>query len=141
MTIDLSILIVSWNVADLLAECLDSIAAAPVQRVAPDSSTSSDSGPCVETIVVDSASSDGSVKMVRERYPWVHLIAEEDNIGFVRGNNRALEVAQGRHLMLLNPDTVVHGDALNQLVDYLDAHPAVGIVGPQVLNDDGTTQS
>lgn len=125
---DLSIVIVSWNVRDLLADCLESIAAI--------------SGPlALDVIVVDSASSDGSADLVRERFPWVKLFAETENIGFTRGNNRALEVAQGRHVLLLNPDTVVHGDALKVLVSYLDAHAEVGIVGPQVLNADGSTQS
>ncbi|MCZ2098779.1 MAG: glycosyltransferase [Anaerolineae bacterium] len=139
--LDLSIIIVSWNVAPLLAACLDSIAAAPVARAAPDGSRAGDGGPLVEVIVVDSASADGSAEMVRARYSWVHLLAEQQNIGFTRGNNLGLARARGRHLMLLNPDTVVHGDALNRLVEALDARPAVGIVGPRVLNADGTTQS
>ncbi len=139
--IDLSILIVSWNVRDLLAACLDSIAAAPLIRVAPDGVESGGSGPRVEVLVVDSASSDGSADLLRERYPWVHLFAERENVGFVRGNNLALAAAGGRYLMLLNPDTVVHGDALGVLVRYLDAHPEIGIAGPRVLNADGTTQS
>lgn len=139
--LDLSIIIVNWNVAPLLAACLDSIAAAPVTRVAPDGSSAGEGGPRVEVIVVDSASTDGSAEMVRTRYPWAHLLAERENVGFTRGNNLGLARAQGRHLMLLNPDTVVRGDALNRLVEVLDACPAVGIVGPRVLNEDGTTQS
>lgn len=139
--LDLSIIIVSWNVAGLLAECLDSIADAPVTRIAPDGSRSGEGEPSVEVIVVDSASTDGSAELVRTRYPWVHLLAERENIGFTRGNNLGLARAQGRHLMLLNPDTVVHGDALNRLVDALDTRPQVGIIGPRVLNADGTTQS
>lgn len=138
---DLSIIIVSWNVASLLAECLDSIAAAPVTRISPDGTSIGTDGPRVEVIVVDSASTDGSVAMVRERYPWVHLLTEQENVGFTRGNNLALARAQGRYLMLLNPDTVVHGDALNRLVSALDERLDVGIVGPRVLNADGTTQS
>jgi len=139
--VDLSIIIVSWNVAPLLAACLDSIAAAPIVRVAPEGAALGEHGPRVEVIVVDSASADGSAGMVRERYPWVHLLAEPENIGFTRGNNAGLAQARGRCLMLLNPDTVVHGDALNRLVAALDADPAVGIVGPRVLNADGSTQS
>ncbi len=123
---DLSVIIVSWNVRDLLAECLESVHA---------------SAPDAEVIVVDSASSDGSAQMVRERFPWVELIAERENVGFTRGNNIALARARGRHVLLLNPDTVVHGDALARMVAYLDAHPQVGIVGPRVLNADGSTQS
>jgi GT2 family glycosyltransferase len=140
-SMDLSIIIVNWNVADLLAACLESIAAAPVIRVAPDGTKLGDSGPCTEVFVVDSASRDHSVDLIRERFPWVHLLAQQDNIGFTRGNNLALEMAQGRTVFLLNPDTEVHDDALNRLVDYLDAHPDVGIVGPHVLNTDGSTQS
>ncbi|MBN1563727.1 MAG: glycosyltransferase family 2 protein, partial [Anaerolineae bacterium] len=94
-----------------------------------------------EVIIVDSASTDGSAYMLRHRYPWVRLIEEAENVGFTRGNNIALEAATGRHLLLLNPDTVVHGAALNILVDYLDENPDVGLVGPRVLNDDGSTQS
>ncbi len=138
---DLSIIIVSWNVANLLADCLDSIAAVPVVRVGPDGTERGGTGPHTEVIVVDSASGDGTPAMIRARFPWVRLVAEEENVGFTRGNNLALAAASGRHLMLLNPDTLVHGDALNQLVDYLDTHPAVGLVGPRVLNADGTTQS
>lgn len=138
---DLSIIIVSWNVAELLAGCLDSIAAAPVVRIAPDGTEHGERGPRVEVIVVDSASQDGSAALVRERFPWAHLDAVAQNVGFTRGNNRALAAARGRHLLLLNPDTLVHGDALNRLIDYLDAHPRIGIVGPHVLNPDGTTQS
>jgi N-acetylglucosaminyl-diphospho-decaprenol L-rhamnosyltransferase len=138
--IDLSVIIVSWNVHDLLAACLDSVAAAPV-IIGAEPAGPGDEALHVEVIVVDSASSDGSDAMIRERYPWVHLLAQDDNVGFTRGNNLALEAAQGRHVMLLNPDTVVHGDALGQLVDALDQRPGVGIVGPRVLNDDGTTQS
>jgi len=123
---DLSILIVSWNVADLLADCLDSIRADGLQ---------------LEVIVVDSASADHSVELIREQYPWVRLFAQDQNIGFTRGNNLALEQAQGRSVLLLNPDTVVHGDALQKMVNYLDQHPGVGIVGPHVLNEDGSTQS
>ena len=102
--IDLSIIIVSWNVRDLLAACLDSIAAAPV-IVGSDRASAEGEAPRVEVIVVDSASSDGSAAMIRARYPWVQLLAQDDNVGFTRGNNLALEAAQGRYLMLLNPDT------------------------------------
>ena len=138
---DLSIIIVSWNVRELLAECLDSIAASPVIRVAPDGATHGENGPHTEVIAVDSASTDGTPAMLAERYPWVHLFPQAENIGFTRGNNLGLDVAQGRHLLLLNPDTLVREDALPRLVAYLDDHPDVGLAGPHVLNADGTTQS
>ncbi len=125
---DLSIIIVNWNVRDMLVDCLASIEA---NRGAL----------AVQTIVVDSASTDDSVPMLREHFPWVELLPQAENVGFTRGNNIGLAKATGRHLLLLNPDTVVLDDALQQMVTYLDAHPTVGIVGPHTLNTDGTHQS
>jgi hypothetical protein len=125
---DLSIIIVSWNVRDYLAACLDSIRA--------------NAGDLdIEVVVVDSYSGDGTVEMVRERYLWVRLLPQASNIGFTRGNNLGLRAAQGRYLMLLNPDTEVVGDALPCMVRYLDEHPRVGVVGPHTFNSDGSTQS
>ncbi len=126
--IDLSVIIVSWNVRELLAACLESAAR-------------SLGGLRAEVIVVDSASSDGSAAMVAERFPWVRLVVMEDNVGFTAGNNIGLRASEGRYVMLLNPDTEVIGDALAQMVAYLDANPDVGAVGPHTLNTDGTTQS
>lgn len=125
--VDLSIIIVSWNVADLLAACLDSL-----HRHAH---------PSMEIIVVDSSSSDGTPALVRARYPDVRLLAQTENVGFSRGNNIGLGAAQGRCLLLLNPDTEVIGDALAHMTAYLDAHTDVGIVGPHTLNNDGSHQS
>jgi len=138
---DLSIVVVSWNVRELLAECLASLAAAPLVIVAPDGSRRGTAGPEVEVIVVESASADGTPALVRERFPWAHLLPQAENVGFTRGTNLGLAQARGRHLLLLNPDTLVHGDALTQLIAALDARPEVGIVGPRVLNPDGSTQS
>ncbi|MDQ7033390.1 MAG: glycosyltransferase family 2 protein [Anaerolineae bacterium] len=134
--IDLSIIIISYNVEALLSACLDSMIASPVAI------NKSDTGkPIVEIIVVDSASSDNSVSMVREKYPQVKLFAYEENIGFVKGNNIGFEAAQGRYLLMLNPDTEVIGDAIPQMIAYLDANPDVGIVGSHTLNSDGSHQS
>lgn len=124
----LSIIIVNWNVRDLLRDCLRSIDAGR-------------GGLELEVIVVDSASADDSVDMVRAEFPWVRLIACDENVGFPRGNNLGLAEARGDYLLLLNPDTVVRGDALAVMRDFLAAHPAVGAVGPQLLNPDGTIQS
>ena len=126
--IDLSIIIVNWNVADLLAACLDSIVSNQTQLQ-------------IEIIVIDSASSDHTISMLRQRYPQVKLIEQVENIGFVRGNNIGFQQAQGRYLLLLNPDTEIIYSALQTMVHYLDEHPDVGIVGPHTLNTDGTTQS
>ncbi len=125
--VDLSIIIVSWNVADLLDYFLDSI-----RRCAH---------PSMEIIVVDSASSDPTPDIVREHYPEVKLLAQTENVGFSRGNNIGLSAAAGRYLLLLNPDTEVSEGALTRMVAYLEAHPEVGIVGPHTLNSDGSHQS
>ena len=124
----LSILIVNWNVRDLLRDCLRSVERG---RGALD----------IEVIVVDSASTDGSVAMVAADFPWVKLLPQTENVGFPRGNNIALAQARGDYLLLLNPDTVVLGDGLSELVRFLRAHPDVGAVGPQLLNPDGSVQS
>jgi len=94
----------------------------------------------LEVIVVDNASADGSVAMVREDFPQVRLIANAENLGFTRGNNQAIAQSRGRYVLLLNPDTEVIGDALNTMVRYMDAHPQVGVLGPQLLNPDGSVQ-
>ncbi len=125
----LSIIVVNWNVQDMLDSCLASIFAADL---APGS---------FEIIVVDSASDDNSVDLVREKYPAVVLLAQAENVGFTRGNNIGLAQARGDYLLLLNPDTEVSGSALGLLVGYLEGNPGVGIVGPHTLNSDGSHQS
>lgn len=134
---DLSIVIVSWNVRDLLRDCLSSIREAGKVRV----SGSTPEQPSTEVIVVDSASTDGSQAMVRDEFPWVRLIDAESNVGFSRGNNIGLEAAQGSAILLLNPDTRIIGSALSTMLGFLRKHPQVGVVGPRLLNADGTTQS
>jgi hypothetical protein len=133
--VDLSIIIVNWNVRDYLAACLDSI------RATAHGAGGLTADLTFEVIVVDSASEDGSVGMLRDRYGWVKVLPQPENVGFTRGNNLGLRAAQGRYLLLLNPDTVVHGDALARMVRYLDDHLDVGILGPHTLNSDGTTQA
>jgi GT2 family glycosyltransferase len=135
---DLSIIIVSWNVSELLGACLSSL-----QLPGQDpSSEHSDTHPLdVEIIVVDNASADGTVDMVRTRFPHVRLIANNQNRGFAGGNNQGIAAAQGRYLLLLNPDTKVLNDAVLSLVGCLDGHPDVGLVGPQLLFPDGQVQS
>lgn len=133
---DLSIIIVSWNVADLLEDCLESILAADISLDRSESDRLT-----IEVIVVDSGSSDHSVSMLREHFPQVTLLAQSENVGYTRGNNIGLAAAGGRYLLLLNPDTEIIGDTLEQMVAYLEANPQVGILGPHTLNPDGTTQS
>ncbi|MCA9980557.1 MAG: glycosyltransferase family 2 protein [Anaerolineales bacterium] len=126
----LSIIIVSWNVCDLLRDCLRSIY-----------DTADNLALTLEIIVIDSASSDNTVAMVQTEFPAVRLQACAENVGFPKGNNIGLEMANGRYLFLLNPDTVVQPGALQTLVAYLEQNTAVGMVAPQLLNDDGTVQS
>lgn len=126
---DISVIIVSWNVVDLLRDCLISLSRAAL------------GGHTMETIVVDSASSDGTVEMVQREFPQVRLFAQAENVGFTRGNNIGLAEAQGRYLVLLNPDTEVAADAFTHMLTYLEQNPDVGIVGPHTLNTDGTTQA
>lgn len=130
--VDLSIIIVSWNVRDLLRRCLDSILEKPGFSEKPG---------FWQVIVVDNGSTDGSVEMVRREFPDVHLIANEDNRGFPAANNQGIAVAQGRYILLLNPDTEVMGDALATMITFADDHPDVGMIGPQLLNADGSVQS
>ncbi|MGC9397798.1 MAG: glycosyltransferase family 2 protein [Anaerolineae bacterium] len=125
----LSVIIVSWNVRQLLRRALTSCRASWGER------------PGLEIVVVDNGSTDGTVTMVRETFPWVVLVANEENRGFTGGNNDGLERAQGVYLLLLNPDTEVLADALPRLVHYMDRHPSVGMLGPQLLNPDGSVQS
>ena len=140
MTLDLSIVIVSWNVVDLLRDCLRSIYAAPGARMeGGDALRIGDYA--VEVYVVDNASSDGSPEMVREDFPGVTLVAGKANLGFTRGNNVALRRCRGRYVLLLNPDTRVVGDALSRMLDYMEAHPDAGVLGPQLRYGDGSLQS
>jgi GT2 family glycosyltransferase len=123
----LSIIIVSWNTARLLEDCLASIFANP-----PTSP--------FEIWVVDNASTDESPRMVRERFPQVRLVENRGNVGFARANNQAMQICTGKHTLLLNPDTLVSPGALQALVDFLDRHPEAGAVGARLLNPDGSLQ-
>lgn len=125
---DLSVVIVNWNVCALLRRCLSSIL------------TTTPSGPTCQVIVVDCASTDDSVAMVRREFPAVQLIASPENLGYARGANLGAARALGRYLMIMNPDTEVIGDALAVLVRYMDAHPQVGAAGPQLRYADGRAQ-
>ncbi len=124
---DVSIIIVSWNTRELLRDCLDSI-------VKQTRSVS------YETIVVDNASRDGSANMCEHAFPSVRLIANSVNRGFAAANNQGMQIANGRYVLLLNPDTVILDGAIDRCVAYADAHPDVGVVGCQVLEKDGRIQ-
>jgi len=124
---DLSVIVVNWNTCNMLRACLSSL-------------LSSNDGTLAELWVVDNASSDGSVDMVRRDFPTVRLIANQTNVGFAAANNQALKKVSGDYILLLNSDTVAIGDALKQMVNYLHEHPFVGAVGCKLLNADGSVQ-
>ena len=148
---ELSIVIVNWNVRELLRRCLDSILGSDglfVGLDTPGYSTSgldtpgySTSGRRAEVIVVDNASADGSAAMLAQDYPWVRVVANSDNRGFTRANNQGLAISGGRFVLFLNPDTELAPDALRVMLDYAAAQPQVGLIGPQLRYGDGSLQS
>ena len=127
---DLSIIIVNWNTCEFLKACVDSIYATLVNE----------GELSFEIIVVDNASEDGSPEMVTTCYPKIHLIENKKNEGFAKANNQGAEISQGRFLLLLNPDTLLHPMSISRLFEHLDSHPEVGAAGPRTLNPDGSLQ-
>jgi len=121
---DLSIIIVSWNTRELLRNCLASLPPAT-------------EGLATEVIVVDNASADGSVGMVRDSFPDVRVIESGGNLGFSRGNNLALPTASGRTILLLNPDTVCPPQSLTRLYTFLLSKPETAVVGPRLVDAAG----
>lgn len=122
----LSVVIVNYNVKHFLEQCLCSVckAARNVQSA--------------EIIVVDNASSDGSVKYISERFPDITIIASEKNLGFARANNLAIKKSKGEYVLLLNPDTIVTENTFAHFVDFMDKHPEAGACGAYMLHTDGT---
>ena len=96
--------------------------------------------PDTEVIVVDNASTDSSVEMVRTQFPHMTLITQPENVGFSKGNNVGLAVANGRYLLCLNPDTQLHPGAIEPLLAWMEENPKVGIAGPTLWNPDGSLQ-
>lgn len=124
---DLSIIIVNYNKAELLKQCLESIYDNLSQNIT------------YEVIVVDNASQDQSVALIKDAFPHVTIIQNDHNRGFAAGNNQGLRIAQGKYIILLNNDTFVLANALEQLIKFLHENPMVGAVGPALLNADGYT--
>ena len=124
---DVSIIVVAWNVRELLYDCLKSV-------------YEETRGLDFEVIYVDNASQDGSVEMVRNRFLGVRIIENEKNEGFVIANNQGIEIAAGRYVLLLNSDTIVLDNAIKRAVEFADAHPQAAVVGCKILNPDGTLQ-
>ncbi len=120
----LSIVIVNYNVKFFLEQCLVSIFEAA-------------QGIETEVWVVDNNSVDGSVAMLREKFPQVHLIANTENTGFSKANNQALRQVTGDYVLLLNPDTLVEKDTFRQCIDFMDAHSDCGGLGVKMINGEG----
>jgi len=125
---DLSIIIVSWNTAELTEKCLESVFSNPPNRD-------------YEVWVVDNASNDNSVERIRKRFPNVLIIENPQNIGFGRANNLAMDRASGKYIGLLNSDTVVYPGTFTNLIDFMNDHPRAGACGSHYKNPDGSLQT
>ncbi|MGI9147196.1 MAG: glycosyltransferase family 2 protein [Chloroflexota bacterium] len=124
---DVSVSVVSYRTPALLRLCL---AALDRDRARID----------MDVTVVDNASEDGSAEMVADAFPWVRLIRNERNVGFGAAHNQAMQLACGRYLLILNSDAMPVDGAVRALVDFLDAHPRVGLAGPRLRFPDGRVQ-
>ena len=117
---DVTVVVVTWNALPYIEQCLESVRGR-------------------DTIVVDHGSTDGTLDLVRSRFPEVRVI-EQENRGMGGGNNTGMRAADGRWFFLLNSDAWVEGGGLDDLVAFADEHPEVAVVGPRLVNTDGTLQ-
>jgi hypothetical protein len=127
MNNELSIIVVNYNTKEFLKNCLKSV----FQKMKDIR---------FEIWVIDNASTDGSLEMLREEFPKVKIITNKENIGFARANNQAIKKARGRYVFLLNPDTIILDENFKMLIQFMEEHPEAGACGPLVLNKDGTMQ-
>lgn len=124
----ISVVIVTWNVAEVISSCLQSVNAA-LQGIAS------------EIIVVDNDSSDDTVAIIRNQFPRVELIHESRNWGYGKGNNIGISRSRGDYVLILNPDTLVTPSALQTMLARMQSSETIGFVGPQILNKDGSFQA
>ena len=120
----LSVVIVNYNVKYFLEQCLYAVRKA--KQHLP-----------IEVFVVDNHSVDGSIEMLKEKFPEVQLIENKKNVGFSVANNQAMQIAQGEYFLLLNPDTVVQEDTFVKICDFMDAHPNAGGLGVKMIDGKG----
>ena len=125
--VDLQIVIVSYNTRELLRNCLSSV----YQKVKKIE---------FEVTVVDNGSSDNSAEMIRHEFPQVKLIENRENLGFARANNQAIKQGRARYFLLFNPDSGFRSGSSHKMIEFMDHHPEVGILGCKILNPDGTIQ-
>ena len=124
---DLSIIIVNYNVKEFLQNLLHSIDKA-LQNLSS------------EIIVVDNASDDGSIEWIKSKFPSVKLIENKTNLGFGKANNQALKIAEGKYLLLINPDAIVSEDTFTKMIHFLEGQKDAGLAGCKILNPDGSLQ-
>ena len=126
-SIVLSVIIVNWNTREFLRKCLEFVETA-VKSIPS------------EIIVIDNASTDGSIEMLVDSFPNIHSIINKTNNGFAAANNLGLHRASGEYVMLLNPDAELKIDSASKMLEFAEAHPEAGVVGPKLLNTDGSLQ-
>lgn len=124
---DLSVIIVNYNVKEFLQNLLHSIEKASANL-------------SKEIIVVDNASDDGSVEVIREKFPYVNLIENKINVGFGKANNQGLAIAKGKYILFINPDCIVSEDTLDKMISFFGGHSDCALAGCKILNSDGTLQ-
>lgn len=122
----LSIIIVNYNVEHFLEQCLQSV----YKALSKGPSTA-------EVFVVDNNSVDGSLKMVREKFPQTILIENKENVGFSKANNQAIQQSKGEYVLLLNPDTLVQEDTFIKVIEFMDSHPEAGGLGVKMIDGKG----
>src|SRR4029077_16116528 len=127
-SLDLSIIIINWNSAAFVRECLETVYAGTGELD-------------FEVIVVDNASFDDCGQVVQAEFPAVKFLQSPANLGFAKANNLGVRAAGGRNLLFLNPDTEILGNALPKMVSFLDASPDASIVGYKLLNSDLSLQT
>ncbi|MFH1866796.1 MAG: glycosyltransferase family 2 protein [Patescibacteria group bacterium] len=123
----LSIIILNYKNAGLIKQCLKGLFTEPIKSA-------------FEVIIIDNASGDGCLNMVTTNFPQVKTIQSEKNLGYAAGNNIGLREARGDYILILNPDVAVFGEALDQLVNFMEQNSKVGIASPKLVNPNGTVQ-
>lgn len=123
----ISVIIVSWNAKTFLLQCIQSVL---LQHSAHP----------MEIIVVDNASSDGSPEAVKNSFPTIKLICNEDNYGFAKANNIGIRASEGEYLFLINSDVVIHKNCFTKMIEYVEEHPKIGMLGPRIVDSNGRTQ-
>ena len=121
-----SIIIVSFNVQSYLVSAIDSILKSNYSNY--------------EIIVVDNNSYDNTVDIVSDKYPKVNIISNDENVGFGKAVNQGAKIASGDYFLILNPDTIIEEDMINDLIEYMESNENIGMVGPKILNSDGSLQ-